>query len=109
MCRVYSVSRDGYNSWKRRGRSIRRQEDSERLHQYGIEQSMNRVKQMNDNAFMESFYQQFKTERIKRVTLRTVEQIRGIIMEYMRYYNYERSHSSLGYISPGEFECRMSS
>jgi transposase InsO family protein len=26
----------------------------------------------------------------------------------MRYYNHERSHSSIGYISPNEFECRMS-
>lgn len=79
----------------------------EQLHRYGITQSMNRVKQMNDNAFMESFYQQFKTERIKRVVLRTVKQVRGIITEYMRYYNNECSHSALGYISPAEFECRM--
>ena len=79
----------------------------ERLRHYGIAQSMNRVKKMNDNAFMESFYHQFKTERIKRVTLRTVEHLRGIIAGYMQYYNFTRSHSSLGYISPHEFECRM--
>ncbi len=80
----------------------------ERLQRYGIAQSMNRVKQMNDNAFIESFFQQFKTERIKRVVVKTAEQLRGIISEYMRYYNHERSHSSIGYISPNEFECRMS-
>jgi len=40
--------------------------------------------------------------------VKTVDQLRGIITEYMRYYNYERSHSSIGYISPNEFECRMS-
>lgn len=79
-----------------------------RLHRYGIEQSMNRVKTMNDNAFMESFFQQFKTERIKRRVLKSVDQLRGIISEYMRYYNYDRSHSSIGYISPNDFECRMS-
>ena len=79
-----------------------------RLEQYGILQSMNRVKTMNDNAFMESFFQQFKTERIKRSVLATVKQLRGIIAEYMRYYNYERSHSSIGYLSPHEFEARMS-
>jgi len=80
----------------------------ERLQRYGIAQSMNRVRQMNDNAFIESFFQQFKTERIKRVVVKTAEQLRGIISEYMRYYNHERSHSSIGYISPNEFECRMS-
>lgn len=79
----------------------------ERLRRYGIEQSMNRVREMNDNAHMESFYQQFKTERIKRLAVGTVEQLRSILCEYMRYYNHERSHSSLGYVSPGEFECRM--
>lgn len=79
----------------------------ERLRRYGITQSMNRPKTMNDNAFMESFFQQFKTERIKRTILRTVEQVRAIVAEYTRYYNYERSHSSIGYVSPHEYECRM--
>ena len=79
-----------------------------RLEQYGILQSMNRAKTMNDNAFIESFFQQFKTERIKRLVLETAEQLRGIIAEYMRYYNHERSHSSIGYLSPHEFEARMS-
>lgn len=79
----------------------------ERLRRYGITQSMNRPKTMNDNAFMESFFQQFKTERIKRTILRTVEQVRAIVAEYTRYYNYERSHSSIGYVSPHEYECRI--
>lgn len=78
-----------------------------KLHRYGIEQSMNRVKRMNDNAFIESFFQQFKTERIKRRILKTVDQVRAIICEYTRHYNYERSHSSIGYVSPNEFECKM--
>jgi len=78
-----------------------------RLSCYDIKQSMNRVREMNDNAFIESFFQDFKTERIKRYALKTVEQLRAIISEYMRYYNYERSHSSIGYISPHCFECKM--
>lgn len=76
----------------------------ERLKRYGVEQSMNRVKEMNDNAFMESFFQQFKTERIKRRILKSANHLRGIISEYMRYYNFERSHSSIDYVSPAEFE-----
>lgn len=78
-----------------------------RLRQYGIDQSVNRVMRMNDNAFMESFFQQFKTEKIKRIVIKTTDQLRAIIAEYMRYYNYERSHSSIGYISPYEYECGM--
>lgn len=78
-----------------------------RLSRFNIRQSMNRVKQMNDNAFIESFFQDFKTERIKRRIFKTVEQLRAIISEYMRYYNFERSHSAIGYISPAEFESKM--
>lgn len=78
-----------------------------KLKHYGIEQSMNRVKEMNDNAHMESFFQGFKTERLKRKVFKTVDQLRAIISEYMRYYNYERSHSSIGYIAPHEFESKM--
>lgn len=78
-----------------------------KLSDYGIEQSMNRVKQMNDNAHIESFFQDFKTESIKRKTFKTVDQLRSIISAYMRYYNYERSHSMIGYVSPHEFECKM--
>ncbi|TQV69608.1 transposase [Exilibacterium tricleocarpae] len=62
---------------------------------------------LNDNAHIESFFQDFKTESIKVKAFKTVEQLRGIIIQFMRYYNYERSHSKLGYITPAEFECRM--
>ena len=78
-----------------------------RLKHYGITQSMNRVKEMNDNAFMESFFHQFKTERLKERKVHTEQELRGIVSNYMKYYNYERSHSSIGYISPDEFECKI--
>lgn len=78
-----------------------------RLTRYDLDQSMNRVKEMNDNAFMESFFQQFKTERIKGRILKSVDHLRGIISEYMRYYNHVRSHSSIDYISPAEYESQM--
>lgn len=78
-----------------------------KLHHYGIQQSMNGVKRMNDNAHIESFFQDFKTESIKVKAFKTVEELRLIIIQYMRYYNYERSHSKLGYNTPAEFESRM--
>ncbi|WP_160154760.1 IS3 family transposase [Microbulbifer sp. ALW1] len=79
----------------------------ERLRRYGISQSMNRVKNMNDNAFIESFFHQFKTERIKRQVFDSEKQLRSTVTEYMRYYNSQRSHSSIGYVSPQEFECKI--
>jgi len=68
---------------------------------------MNRLREMNDNAFMESFFQQFKTERVKGKVLKTADQLRGIIMKYMRHHNFERSHSSIGYILPAEHDGRI--
>lgn len=79
----------------------------ERLKRYGITQSMNRPREMNDNAFMESFFQQFKTERLKGKVLEAEADLRAIASEYMRYYNFDRSHSSIGYISPAEYESRI--
>lgn len=78
-----------------------------RLARYGILQSMNRAGKMNDNAHVESFFQQFKTERIKRKSFKTPEELRSILIEYTRYYNYERSHSSIGYLSPHEYESKL--
>lgn len=79
----------------------------EYLNYYGILQSMNRVKEMNDNAEMESFFQQFKTERIKRRRFTSQEELRAIISEYMKYYNFNRIHSSIGYLTPHEFEGKI--
>ena len=78
-----------------------------RLSRYGIVQSMNRVGEMNDNAHMESFFQQFKTERIKRRYFKNSKDLRDILSKYARYYNEERSHSSIGYLSPSEFESKI--
>ncbi|WP_445357867.1 integrase core domain-containing protein [Microbulbifer sp. ANSA002] len=68
---------------------------------------MNRVKKMNDNAFIESFFHQFKTERIKHQEFDSAQQLRAIVTEYICYYNNQRSHSSIGYVSPQDFECKM--
>jgi transposase InsO family protein len=76
----------------------------ERLASYDIEQSMNRVKEMNDNAFMESFFNSLKLERIKRQVIETAEQLKNIVSHYMRYYNHERIHMSIGGVSPVTYE-----
>lgn len=62
---------------------------------------------MNDNAFMESFFNNFKTERLKRRVFDTVGELRSIIIEYIRYYNFDRPHSSINHIAPHDFESRL--
>ena len=77
-----------------------------RLALYGISQSMNRPNKMNDNAQIESFFNSFKVERLKRKFYSTDNDVRGLFSSYVRYYNYERSHSSIGYVSPMEYESK---
>jgi len=73
----------------------------------GVIQSMNRKGVMNDNAEMESFFHQFKAERIHRNEYLTEKELRAVIVEYVGFYNQRRLHSSLGYMTPNEFEVSL--
>ncbi len=80
---------------------------SKRLTQRGITQSMNRPRKMNDNAHMESFFHNFKAERYHGRTFTCEEKLKGVIVKYIGFYNNRRLHSSIGYLTPNEFECKM--
>lgn len=77
-----------------------------RLGYYGIAQSMNRKKEMNDNAHMESFFNNLKAEAICGVKLNSAKALRKIIQGYMRYYNHNRIHLSIGGVTPIDCEMR---
>ena len=54
---------------------------------------------------MESFYRTLKRELIQDAHFETPEQAQKEIFKYIElYYNTKRMHSSLGYISPSDFE-----
>lgn len=76
------------------------------LRRSAMRQSMSAAESCYDNAFMESCFGTVKTE------LELVEYSGGPeavreLSEYIRYYNEERLHSSLGYVSPVEFEGQL--
>lgn len=72
------------------------------------ELSMSGVGNGYDNAVMESFFSTLKTECIPGIFL-THAQARSVIFEYMEvWYNRQRLHSTLGYLSPVDFEHRSS-
>jgi len=77
------------------------------LKKNGVIQSMNRKGVMNDNAEMESFFHQFKAERIHKNDYTTEKELRSVIIEYVGFYNQKRIHSSLGYLTPNDFEVIM--
>jgi putative transposase len=71
----------------------------------GVTCSMSRSGNCWDNAAMESFFSSLKTERVARKTYRTRDQARADVFDYIeRFYNPTRRHSTLGYLSPMDFE-----
>lgn len=77
-----------------------------KLESLGITVSMSRKGNCWDNAPMESVNGTLKVECVHDVHFETREQAMREIVEYIGYYNTERRHSSLGYITPAEFERR---
>lgn len=73
------------------------------LRRAGIRQSMSEAESCYDNAFMESCFGTLKTELELVEYSGDPEAVREL-SEYIRYYNVERRHSSLGYVSPAEYE-----
>jgi putative transposase len=86
-------------------------EDFQRLlsHQ-GISCSMSRKGDCWDNAAMESFFSSLKQERIyRKPRYRTRDEARADVFDYIeRFYNPRRRHSTLGQISPVQFEQQFS-
>ena len=75
------------------------------LAEQGIVCSMSRAGEVWDNSAMESFFSSLKTERTARKVYRSREQARSDVFDYIeRFYNPARRHSTLGYVSPVEFE-----
>lgn len=75
------------------------------LKNYGIVQSMSSTGNCYDNAITESFFHTLKTELTYWEKYQTREEAKRSIFEYIEInYNRRRLHSSLGYLSPVEFE-----
>jgi putative transposase len=76
------------------------------LRRSGIRQSMSAAGNCYDNAFLESCFGTVKTE-LELVEYRTSAEALRELSSYLRYYNAERLHSSLGYVSPAQFETQQ--
>jgi len=75
------------------------------LTQYGMVSSMSRKGDPYDNAVAESFFRTLKVELVYRQRFRTREEAKAAIVSYIElFYNSRRLHSSLGYLSPNDFE-----
>ncbi len=67
--------------------------------------SMSRTGNCYDNAPTESFFGSLKTEHVHHVLYETRDQARTDIFFYIEaFYNRQRRHSTLGYVSPAAYE-----
>ena len=74
----------------------------------GIECSMSRPGNCYDNAVVESFFGTLKSELVHRRRYRTRAEARADVFEWIEcWYNRRRRHSSLGYLSPEQFEAQL--
>ena len=75
------------------------------LDAHGFVASMSRKGNCYDNAAKESFYHTLKTELVNHEHYRTRDEARASVFEYIEaFYNRQRIHSTLGYLSPVDFE-----
>ena len=71
----------------------------------GITCSMSRKGDCWDNAVAESFFSTFKAELVHREDFVSRSQAQALVFDYIDgFYNSRRRHSSLGYLSPAEYE-----
>ncbi len=67
--------------------------------------SMGRRGDAYDNAVAESFFATLETELLDRTRFPTRDQARSAVFDYIEgFYNPHRRHSTIGYLSPNNYE-----
>lgn len=75
------------------------------LAQFHIQVSMSRKGDCYDNAMLESFFSSLKTECVHQHTYQSRSEAQASIFEWIEvFYNRQRRHSSLAYVSPIAYE-----
>jgi transposase InsO family protein len=77
------------------------------LAHHGVVASMSRRGNCYDNAVAESFFSTLKNELVHDRTFLTRDEARSQVFEFIEvFYNRQRVHQTLGYVSPAAFEAR---
>jgi putative transposase len=74
------------------------------LDQHGVMASMSRRGNCWDNAVTETLFGSLKVERLHGERFETIRQAKDAALDWLLWYNRQRMHSTLNYLSPVEFE-----
>jgi putative transposase len=74
---------------------------------HGLTASMSRRGDCWDNAVVESFFATLKTELVADATWRSHPEAIAALRQYLAWYNGQRLHSTLQYLSPAAYEARL--
>jgi transposase InsO family protein len=92
-----------------RGRQYASYAYQDLLKQYGMRASMSRSGNCYDNAYMESFFGTLKKELVYGERYQSRQEAKLSIFEYVEvFYNRQRRHSALRYMSPEQYERLLS-
>ena len=81
---------------------------TEKVRTAGLMPSFGSVGDAFDNAMMESFWSSMQIELLDRKRWKTRLELTNAIFDYIEvFYNRQRRHSSLDYVSPVEFELSL--
>jgi putative transposase len=92
-----------------RGSQYASDDYSRKLDTHNITASMSRKGNCYDNAYVESFFRTLKVEMVYTRKFKTRQEARAAIFEYIEvWYNRQRLHSSLDYMTPEQYESKQS-
>jgi putative transposase len=74
------------------------------LDQHSVQPSMSRKGNCRDNAVTETLFGSLKVERLYGERFLTIHQAKDAVLAWLLWYNRQRMHSTLNYLSPVEFE-----
>ncbi|MGB1259547.1 MAG: transposase, partial [Akkermansiaceae bacterium] len=70
------------------------------LQAQGVQISMDGKGRWMDNVFIERLWRSIKYEKLRLWSYDTVGELRGLVSDWMEFYNYRRKHQALDYVTP---------
>lgn len=91
-----------------RGNEFKNREIDEMLNTFNIERSLSKKGNPYDNSVAEATFKIIKTEFVMGKNFKSIDELKLSLYDYVNWFNNERIHGSLGYLSPIEYKNKLS-